>query len=186
MRVVVGLDASLTSYGVSVYGVDSGRHQTVLFKSKYKGARRLLELWEFVNLLARALESAFVVEEYVMEGYALGMKNSHSHSIGEGGGATKLALVMLYGADEKIAYPTLVSPNALKKFVTGKGQGKKNEILLAVYRKWGVDFGGQDDMADAYALARVGSALLCGTSEYAYEHEVVNALERNTEWAPKS
>lgn len=157
----------------------------MLFKTKYRGAQRLFELWEFIGILARALESVFIVEEYLLEGYAMGMKNSHHYSIGEGGGATKLSLVMNYGADEKIAYPTIVSPNSLKKFVTGKGVGKKNEMLLAVYRKWGVDFGGQDDMADAYSLARVGAALLSG-AEHAYENEVVNSLERNTEWAPKS
>lgn len=120
-----------------------------------------------------------------MEAYAMGIRGGQVFSIGEGGGATKLALVQRYGVEDSIAYPTLVSPSALKKFVTSKGTAKKNEILLAVYRKWGIDFGGQDDMADAYGLARIAAALLSGT-EHAYEQEVVNALERNTEWAPRS
>ena len=32
--------------------------------------------------------------------------------------------------------------------------------------------------------ARIGSALLSGNTEHAYEHEVVSSLERNTEWEP--
>lgn len=48
----------------------------------------------------------------------------------------------------------VVTPNELKKFVTGKGQAKKNLMLLNVYKKWNVEF--QDDnVADAYGLARM-------------------------------
>lgn len=185
-EVVVGLDASLTSYGISVYAPNSGRHATLLFKPKFRGAQRLEEIYDFIQQVAEYLGRNFEVREYVMEAYAMGIRGGQVFSIGEGGGVTKLALVKWYGSDEAVAYPTLVSTSALKKFVTGKGVGKKNEILLAVYRKWGVDFGGQDDMADAFGLARVGSALLSGTTEHLYEQEVVNNLERNTEWAPRS
>jgi hypothetical protein len=95
----------------------------------------------------------------------------------------KLALVMRYGGDERLAYPTLVAPQALKKYVTGKGAGDKAIIIKKAYQKWGVDID-DDNMVDAYALARLGEALLCG-SKHNYEHEVVNSLERNTEWARK-
>jgi len=49
---------------------------------------------------------------------------------------------------------TVVAPGTLKKFVTGKGNAKKDLILLKVYKKWGVEFE-VDDLADAYGLARM-------------------------------
>ena len=48
----------------------------------------------------------------------------------------------------------IIEPTVLKKFVTGKGQCKKNLILLKVFKKWGIEFD-SDDLADAYVLARM-------------------------------
>lgn len=49
---------------------------------------------------------------------------------------------------------TVKTPNELKKFVTGKGNCKKDLILLKVFQKWNVEFS-CDDLADAYGLARI-------------------------------
>lgn len=181
-KIVIGLDGSLTNYGVAAYGVESGRYVAMLFKPKHKGARRLFEIWEMVSAVANFFERNFEVCEYVLEGYSMASK-SRQHAIGEGGAATKLALVMRYGGDDPLAFPTLVSPNAVKKFTTGKGSGDKNVMLMRAFQKWGVDFD-NDNLCDAYVLARIGSALLSGDTEHAYEHEVVSSLERNTEWEP--
>ena len=48
----------------------------------------------------------------------------------------------------------IIAPTELKKFVTGKGQCKKDLILLNVFKKWGVEFD-NSDLADAYGLARM-------------------------------
>ena len=48
----------------------------------------------------------------------------------------------------------VIAPGTLKKFVTGKGNAKKDLILLKVYKKWGVEFE-NDNLADAYGLARM-------------------------------
>lgn len=82
------------------------------------------------------------------------------------------------------------TPTQLKKFCLGKGNGKKNLILQQVYKKWGEEF--QDDnIADAYVLARIGLACAvyadpdCGYySDYsdgsspllAYQQEVILEL----------
>ncbi len=46
------------------------------------------------------------------------------------------------------------SPSTLKKFVTGKGNCKKNLMLKEVYKKWSVDFT-DDNICDAYSLSRL-------------------------------
>lgn len=181
--VTLGIDPSLTSVGLSVYS-DSGDHRTVLYKPKFTGPRRLYELRSFVEDFVIDVDLCFRLEEVLIEGYSFGSRGTQAHKIGEGGGAYRLALVDALGVNDRRAYPTIVSPNSLKKFVTGKGKGDKNQILLQVYKKWGVEFD-EDDCADAYALARVGEALLLsGGPAHKYEQEVVNALERNTEWTP--
>ena len=48
----------------------------------------------------------------------------------------------------------VITPGTLKKFVTGKGQCKKDLILLKVYKKWGEEFD-DNNLADAYSLARM-------------------------------
>ena len=48
----------------------------------------------------------------------------------------------------------VIAPGTLKKFVTGKGNAKKDLMLLKVYKRWGVEFE-VDDLADAYGLARM-------------------------------
>ena len=52
-----------------------------------------------------------------------------------------------------------VAPTSLKKFVTGKGNAKKDLMLLSVYKRW--DFDTEDDNeADAYGLAQFGRAII--------------------------
>jgi crossover junction endodeoxyribonuclease RuvC len=178
--VPVGIDASLTKYGLSVFGTESKRHTTVLFRPKSKGPARLLSIWEFVTFTINFLEDNFQVSEIVMEDYAMGAK-SRAHAIGEGGGATKLALAMYYAVDDSPPPLTLVSPTSLKKFVAGSGNTEKSLIIKKVWQKWGADLD-DDNQADAYSLARIGSSLASGVTDHAYERGVLDKLERDTEW----
>ncbi len=53
----------------------------------------------------------------------------------------------------------IVAPTTLKKFVTGKGNAPKDLMLLETYKRYKVDIT-NDNIADAYGLARIGEALL--------------------------
>jgi crossover junction endodeoxyribonuclease RuvC len=48
----------------------------------------------------------------------------------------------------------VIAPGTLKKFVTGKGNAKKEVMLLKTYKKWGVEFT-DNNLCDAYSLARL-------------------------------
>jgi hypothetical protein len=73
-------------------------------------------------------------------------------------------------------YPLIIAPTTLKKYVTGKGTGvQKNQMLLNVYKKWGVEFT-DDNAADSYGLAHLAS----GKGKLSYEKEIyakVNTAE---------
>lgn len=51
-----------------------------------------------------------------------------------------------------------VAPTQLKKFVLGKGSGKKDEMRLGVFKRWGFE-DPSADVVDAYGLAALGLAL---------------------------
>ena len=57
-------------------------------------------------------------------------------------------LLLQYDIDYVICEPT-----KLKKFITGKGQCKKELMMMKTYKKWGVEFD-VSDLCDAYGLAR--------------------------------
>jgi len=57
-------------------------------------------------------------------------------------------------------YPVVeVAPASLKKFVSGKGNVKKENILLDVYKRWKFS-APTNNVADAYVLGRIGLAIL--------------------------
>lgn len=58
--------------------------------------------------------------------------------------------------ENNISY-ILAPPTMLKKFITGKGNCKKQVMLLEVYKRWGVE-AKTDDEIDAYGLAMLGAA----------------------------
>jgi Holliday junction resolvasome RuvABC endonuclease subunit len=49
--------------------------------------------------------------------------------------------------------PIIVPPTVLKKYVTGKGNASKAQMMEGVAKKWGPQFD-NDNLADAYALAQ--------------------------------
>lgn len=62
-----------------------------------------------------------------------------------------------------------VPPTSLKKFVTGSGNAKKEQMLKEVYRRWDIDCKTSDE-ADAIGLACIGLA----TND---EHSTLNKAE---------
>lgn len=167
----VGIDQSYTGFAVVAINVSTGEHYDHLGKfppAKYgTGVDRLLAI---ENWLMEVL-SGWDIDWICMEGYANGSKFGREVA-GELGYATKRLLRRWHPQQ---LLPTIVPPTSLKKFVTGKGNAKKNEMLLGVYKKWGVEYS-DDNLADAYSLARVGEALDTDVPLAKYQQEVLTAL----------
>ncbi len=147
--VVLGLDASLTAFGLCALGLESETYTTWVLTSKKKGVRRLDDL---MGQLSRLLLAHDDIRHIALEGYAYGMRGRAVYNIGELGGVLRHTLYN--SLPEPVCFPTVVPPTTLKKFVTGRGNAKKNEMLLGVFKSWDVEFR-DDNEADAYALARM-------------------------------
>jgi crossover junction endodeoxyribonuclease RuvC len=53
---------------------------------------------------------------------------------------------------------TEVSPGALKKFASGKGNTKKEDLVLPLFKRWGFEHP-SDNVRDAFVLAKISEAM---------------------------
>jgi len=170
-NVAIGIDQSYSGFGITVLNVnDPSEYVTTVFKAEFLHVDRLFWIKkQLEELLAVATKDANSVVT-AMEGYAFG--TTMAHMLGELGAVVKMVCYDLFDKYEG-KYPYIIPPTTLKKYVTGKGTGvQKNQILLAVYKKWGVEFN-DDNAADSYALAM----LAAGDGKLAYEVEILEKIK---------
>jgi Holliday junction resolvasome RuvABC endonuclease subunit len=165
--VAIGIDQSFAGFAITAIDKDQN-YYTEVRKIEGTGVERLSHARSFlIGFLDR-----YEVEAVAMEGYAFGREFGVAIS-GELGGMIRLALFDKYRSDNpKAAFPIIVPPTSLKKYVTNKGTGvKKNQMLLAIYKKWDVEFT-SDDAADSYGLARIA----LNKHDFEYEKQVYDKL----------
>ncbi len=172
---VIGIDASLTNTGIVCLDLQGNLVGEFSIRPKQRGVERLAAIQERLSAI---LSECHLISHVCMEQYGFeGTSGQHSF-IGEGGGALKLRLLEVLGSP--VGYPTLVAPNQLKKFVTGRGNAKKAEIILGVYKKWGFETR-DDNIADAYGLAQIALSLVLDKTRNQIEREVIDRLAKHTE-----
>jgi crossover junction endodeoxyribonuclease RuvC len=108
----------------------------------------------------------------LIEGYSFGSKGASVVTLGEFGGILRNTIVGI--ADHTIE----VAPKVLKKFVTGKGNCGKIEVVTSLSAKYGIEFK-SDNHADSFGLAVLGRAVL-GFVEPTNKHqrEMVDAVQK--------
>lgn len=71
-----------------------------------------------------------------------------------------------------------VTPAQLKKFCTGKGNAKKENMILPIHKHWGFEHN-SDNVRDAYVLAQIGRMLNASHTHIpftTYQSEVLKAI----------
>ncbi|EJW14424.1 crossover junction endodeoxyribonuclease RuvC [Paenibacillus alvei] len=68
-----------------------------------------------------------------------------------------------------------IAPSQLKKFATGKGNAKKDELAVHIFKHWGFEHH-SDNVRDAYVLAQVMRAIRMGSATTKYQREVIDAI----------
>lgn len=68
---------------------------------------------------------------------------------------------------------TDVAPAAVKKFASGKGNTKKDELAVHIFKRWGFEHG-SDNVRDAFVLARIAWTI--------YNFDGVTYSGTKTEW----
>jgi Holliday junction resolvasome RuvABC endonuclease subunit len=158
--VYVGIDQSYSGFAITL--LNNTGHSTTVYKSPLRGVDRLVDIKHHMSNVLQFKS----INDVAIEGYAFG--SQMANMLGELGGLVKVTL-----HERGPYYPLIVPPTSLKKYVTGKGQGiSKSQILLHVYKKWGIDIN-DDNAADSYALAH----LVSGRHSLAYEKEIYAKLQ---------
>jgi Holliday junction resolvasome RuvABC endonuclease subunit len=173
-KVTVGIDQSLTGFAMTALNIDKPEaYETWVYKSPYQGVRRLSDIrWWMMNKFDFLDKQNCRVTDIAMEGTVLA---SHSAlKLGELAGLVKLTiwdyfdgnLYSVIPYEEHLRTPLQVPPMTLKKYASGKGTAKKQEMLMQMYKRWNVEFN-DDNAADSYALARVAAGIASDATEKA-------------------
>lgn len=152
MNRVMGFDPSLTSSGYAGYDMVKGTVTSGIIKTReLRGVERLLYLQEQFEILCNTFHPVTVF----YEGYSMGSHSGRNFDIGEMGGVLKM-----FAYTHNIPL-VLVPPSVLKKFITGKGNASKEEVILKLYKRYGFE-APRNDEADAIGLYLLGDAYLNG------------------------
>lgn len=182
-EVFIGLDPSLTGYGVVFYNARTQEHTELLLSTKADQDVYAYRLREIEDTLTEAMMPfREKVGAICMERAAYAASGAFTGGLVHA--VSALALLRVFEGTALVK-PHLVATNTLKKFVTGSGRGAKQLMVKYVDKKWGFDTD-NDNLADAYGLARLAAAVASGTSELAYEREcIATVLKRSTpSWKP--
>ena len=175
-NVTIGIDQSLTGFAVTVLDIaEPQKFITWVYKSPYFGIERLIDIrtW-LVSQFLWLDKQEFEVKDLAMEGTVLA---SHAALVlGELSATVRLAIYDHYEGNLK--FPLKVPPMTLKKYAAGKGNAKKQEMLLQIYKRWGIEFN-DDNAADSYALARLVSGSADGAIEKAIIEQMSDAKYRD-------
>lgn len=146
MGYIAAIDLSLRSTGVARYHtINMDRHsQTV---TSVKNVR--IPAWQRQDTIVQEIVEMFAPADLVfIEGYAFASP----------AGASSLATLAELGGILKHRiwkttqiYPISVAPTTIKKFLTGKGNTSKPDMILPAFRKYGREFPNSDEL-DAYVL----------------------------------
>lgn len=174
--IALGIDQSLTGFALTALSVeDPSKHLTWVYKSPYFGIERLVDIRQWlVDHFMWLEEQDLDVVDIAMEGTVLA---SHAALVlGELSATVRLAIYDHY--DDYLRFPLKVPPMTLKKYAAGKGNAKKQEMLLQIYKRWGMEFN-DDNAADSYALARLVSGSTDGAIEAAIVEQMKDAKYRD-------
>lgn len=181
--IYIGIDPGVKN--CAVIGFSPTRAIVTAWKPKGTvptGVQRLSFLIQSIKGQLDTLSKVGDIRCIAMEGYSM-LEKFGQHAAGEVGGAIKLGLVGWFGLHNSVAYPVLVQPQQLKKFVSGSGNTPKAIITKEVLKRWGVDFN-DTNLADAYGLARLAYAFHEEPEMPAFQRQVIDALQGRTEWVP--
>lgn len=150
---IVGIDPSLTGTAVAIMDQDcivSVKRLSSEAAPTLEGRfDRYVKMVRDVQNLIQGLPTPFVL----IEGYSMGSKGQGLTGICEYGGLLRHMLLCV--TKRLNGCVVEVAPTCLKKFVTGKGNGDKLAVCLAISKRYDVDFKTNDEF-DAYGLMQMG------------------------------
>jgi len=144
-----GLDLSLTGTGFVVINKKGTIVNKSLFSttSKQSTEERIVSIASDIEKGIRKFCPKKEETIFYVEGLAFGARGRAMLEL-----AALHYYIRIFLYKNKFNYK-MISPTEVKKFVSGKGNTKKELMLLKAYKKWGETFE-DNNLCDAYCLAR--------------------------------
>lgn len=169
--VAIGIDQSLTGFALTALNVHKPEaYETWVYRSPYQGTERLADIREWVISKLKFIEQQNCpITEVSMEDAVLA--SFAALKLGELAGLVKMTIWDYFPTKDYLRRPLLIPPLTLKKYAAGKGNAKKQEMLLQMFKRWGVEFN-DDNAADSYALARLAAGIHTNAVEKAIVEQI--------------
>jgi len=184
--VAIGIDQSLTGFALTALNVDApDQYQTWVYKSDKRGVARLADIHWWLQNKFDYVQTYGQITEIAMEGTVLASQSALV--LGELAATVKLACwhyfdihaMSIEDYPENLRVPLQIPPMTLKKYAAGKGNAKKQEMLMQIFKRWGIEFN-DDNAADSYALARLASGSAQGAIEEAIVEQIKDSKYRDS------
>lgn len=157
---ILGLDPSLTACaGVVIDQKGTAHSRFLISPGKQRGLERLSTIVQGVSASIRSLVSVAGGSKVlvVREDYAYAASSGSDAVLKELGG------ILLWELHKMGIIMHTVGVAQVKKFVTGKGNAQKDQMMLAVYKSFSYDPRDEHD-ADAFGVAITARALVLRSS----------------------
>jgi crossover junction endodeoxyribonuclease RuvC len=125
--------------------------------------------YRFANIADKVIEQLEPNDVVAIEGFSYGSKGKGvSFQYG-------LGWIIRHVLIERGYEYTEVPPTSVKKFATGKGNTKKDEMVLPIYRKWGFEHT-SDNVRDAFVLAQMAKGIYDSSDLTEYQKEALKKV----------
>lgn len=151
----LGIDPSLTRSAFAIVDYDGNLREAISAENKLTGEARLRHVAEKLGTFMRK----HIKDPQLIGGAIEGPSLKSTHREFDLGEMTGVLKFVTYGWIAGSRTLTVVEPKRLKLFISGDGAATKEDVLYSVKKGYGVDFEGDDDKADAFALAQVARCL---------------------------
>jgi Holliday junction resolvasome RuvABC endonuclease subunit len=178
-KVALGIDQSLTGFAMTALNVDRPEcYETWVYKSEHRGIRRLADIrWWMENKFDFLDSNQHRIEQIAMETPV--MASPSTLPLAQLAGVVRLSIWDYFDGnvnsvipfEEHLRRPYLIPPMTLKKYAAGKGNAKKQEVLLQIYKRWGIELP-DDNAADSYSLARMAAGIATDAVEKAVVEQI--------------
>ena len=176
-EVTIGIDQSLTGFALTVLNTNAPEQfVTWVYKSPYFGIERLADIRQWLSDTLNYTDEHWYIEDLSMEGTVLA--SQAALILGELSAVVRMAIYDHFEEDDPRKFPLKVPPMTLKKYAAGKGNAKKQEMLLQIYKRWGIEFN-DDNAADSYALARLVGKISIDAVEKAVVEQMSDSKYRD-------
>lgn len=156
----IGIDPS-TKTGLVILDRDGNILDTMEITSKGQDPARMADI---IESTIEQLEPGDVI---AIEGF--GFASQSGFLLGGIGWGIRVGM---YLQDNKY---TEVAPTQVKKFASGKGNTKKDELAVHIYKHWGFE-SKSDNVRDAFVLAQIARSIRTGVFTTKYQQEVIQAI----------